>query len=229
MKFTGMVLVANALVVGLVGSALAQTGGQPQSETARAYYAAAVQGSADAQANLADLYARGEEVAQSDVAAFQWFMRAADQGHAKAQVRLADIWANGKGVPRNDSFAYKWAYLAKLNATDAETRDIADRLWRRAAERLSEDEVAEAQQRAVEWKRELEISPTPPAETVTTTPPAAKPQLKEKPQYRQKPRPTAVARSAPSRFHGPRMRNPTRFEKVRLRPSFLRFARKLGW
>jgi hypothetical protein len=232
MIFSGKVLFAASVVVlGAVGSALAQTGGQPQSEAARAYYAAAVQGSADAQANLADIYARGEDVAQSDVAAFQWFMRAANQGHAKSQVRLADIWANGRGVPRHDAFAYKWAYLAKRNATDAETRDAADRLWRRVAERLSEEEIAEAQQRAAEWKLELETSATPPAETAATTPPAPKPQSKEKPQYKEKARPTAVAKSTPSRLHGKRMRTATsgRFEKVRISPRFLRFARKLGW
>jgi Sel1 repeat len=232
MIFSGKVLfAASILVLGVVGGAPAQTGTLPQSEAARAYYAAAVQGSADAQANLADIYARGEDVAQSDVAAFQWFMRAANQGHAKAQVRLADIWANGRGVPRHDSFAYKWAYLAKLNATNAETRDAADRLWRRLAERLSDEEIAEAQQRASEWRRELEISPTAPAETVTTTPPAPKPQIKEKPQYRQKARPTAVAKSAPSRLQGKRMRAATsgRFEKVGISPRFLRLARKLGW
>ena len=146
------------LTLALVASGHAGDGASRQSETASAYYKAAVQGSADAQANLGALYANGAGVPQSDAAAIQWLMRAAEQGHAKAQLMFGDSWANGRGVARNNPIAYKWAYLARTTATDAETRNKADQLLATLTRQMSAAEIAEARQQADAWTPRLEAS-----------------------------------------------------------------------
>ena len=113
-----------ALALTVAAMATAHAGERSyRSATARTYYKAAVQGSADAQARLGALFAHGDGVTRSDVVAFQWLLRAADQGHTRAQVMLSEAWSNGRGVPRNYVSAYKRAYLAQMNAPDQDTRD----------------------------------------------------------------------------------------------------------
>ena len=153
-----VVIVATALGGAMLGAVHAGEAGSRLSETAGAYYKAAVQGSADAQASLGALYAKGAGVPQSDTTALQWFMRAAEQGHGKAQVMLGEIWANGWGVPRNQAIAYKWATLAKANATEPKTREKADKLIDRLAQQMSDDQIAEARGWAAQWKPQLEVT-----------------------------------------------------------------------
>lgn len=153
-----VIIVATALGGAMPGPVHAGEAASHVSETASAYYRAAVQGSPDAQANLGALYAKGVGVPQSDTAAFQWFMRAAEQGHGKAQVMLGEIWANGWGVPRNEAIAYKWATLAKANGLDLKTRDKADKLIDRLAQQMSDDQIAEARLWAAQWKPQREVA-----------------------------------------------------------------------
>ena len=152
-----VMIVATALGGAMLGAVHAGEGASRLSET-NAYYKAAVQGSADAQAHLGALYAKGAGVPQSDTTALQWFMRAAEQGHGKAQVMLGEIWANGWGVSRNEAIAYKWATLAKASALEPETREKADKLIDRLAQHMSDDQVAEARRWAAQWKPQPEVS-----------------------------------------------------------------------
>lgn len=175
MKFRGQMLAAmGVFALGILVLANAAGAAALQSETAKAYYKAAAQGSADAQANLADLYAAGTDVEQSDGAAFQWYMRAAGQGHGRAQLKLAEIWSSGRGVPRNDLLAYKWAYLAAQHAAEKDVRDSAEKLLGTLANRLSAAEIGEAREYAAQWKPQLESSPASPSETVASKEPAPK-------------------------------------------------------
>ena len=200
---------ASILAVALVGSAQAQR----ESEAAREYYKAAVQGSADAQASLGALYATGTGVQQSDAVAFQWLKRAAEQGHCKAQLMLGEIWANGTGVPRNDLFAYKWAYLAKANGADSDTWERAATLLDRLAQHMSGAQIADARQRAAEWKPDLEATPTIQAEPVSA--PAAPRHAAKKVHTERR---TEAVRSAPQAGS---LRH--------VRPRIIRYARKWSW
>jgi len=153
--------VTTPLAVLIVISAIAAAppaseGASARSATARAYYKAAVQGSADAQARLGALYVKGDGVTQSDATAFQWLLRSADQGHPRAQLMLSEAWANGRGVPRNNTIAYNWAYLAQMNAPDQDIRDQAGALLTALTRRMSAAEIDEAKQWAATWKPRLE-------------------------------------------------------------------------
>jgi len=160
----GPLIGASMLTLGMAGAVHA---GEAQSETAAAYYKAAIQGSADAQANLGALYASGSGVQRSDASAFQWFLRAAEQGHPEAQLRLAEVWADGRGVPTNTPLAYRWAYLANLNATDPKTQDRASRLLDRVSTQMTDAQIAEARRWASAWTAQLEsvrdVQPEPVA------------------------------------------------------------------
>jgi hypothetical protein len=210
---------ANVVALSIIGLAGTVQAG-PQSETAKSHYRAATQGSADAQVNLAELYANGTDIEQSDTAAFQWFMRAAGQGHGKAQLKLAEIWANGKGVPRNDLLAYKWAYLAKQYAGEPEITQ-AETLLATLAGRLSSEEVVEARRYATQWKPQLEFSPVLPAETVASAPPrGAEPKQTSRAQARKKHSESHAAKRGRSETSG-------RTRSVRSRLSTI--ARRFGY
>ncbi|MBI4325944.1 MAG: SEL1-like repeat protein [Chloroflexi bacterium] len=68
----------------------------------------AERGEAQAQNDLANLYARGQGTPQDYAAAAQWYHRAADQGHAAAQNSLAEMYEAGQGVPRSEAEAVQW-------------------------------------------------------------------------------------------------------------------------
>ena len=152
------IVAAGIFTLGFFAVAQGAVGAPPESETARALYKSAAQGDSDAQTRLGELYAKGIEVERSDATAFQWFMRAAAQGNSRAQLTLAEIWTSGRGVPRSDSLAYRWALIARTNTLDPDIRDSADRLLAQVATHLYADQIAEARQRAAEWKADVEIS-----------------------------------------------------------------------
>jgi Sel1 repeat len=172
------IVAASIFTLGFFAVAQGAVGAPPESETARALYKSAAQGDSDAQTRLGELYAKGIEVERSDATAFQWFMRAAAQGNSRAQLTLAEIWSNGRGVPRSDSLAYRWALIARTNSVDPDIRDSADRLLAQVATYLYADQIAEARQRAAEWKADVESSQTVAAEPAAAVGSAAKAQAK---------------------------------------------------
>jgi uncharacterized protein len=216
---------ASIFAIAGLGSAIAGSDASRESEAARTYYRAAVQGSAEAQANLGALYAAGNGVQQSDAAAFQWLKRAAEQGHGKAQLMLGEIWANGAGVPKNDLFAYKWAYLAEVNATDSETRNKAASLLDRLARGMSNAQIVDARQRATEWRAEIETSPTVEPEPASK-PAAASKSAAAPPRAAKK---VHTERQSERRAErAPRAPQASSFGR-HVRPHIMRFARKWGW
>lgn len=77
------------------------------------YRRAAVQGVAEAQYQLANMYAFGlgvpaDDEADADRHAAQWYFVAARQGHREAQYGLAVLFLTGKGVVRSDEEALRW-------------------------------------------------------------------------------------------------------------------------
>jgi hypothetical protein len=65
----------------------------------------AAKGSASAQYQLSQMYAKGEGVPKDDALAFEWLRKAADQGQPEALTSLALRYAAGKGVERDFSHA----------------------------------------------------------------------------------------------------------------------------
>jgi TPR repeat protein len=105
------------------------------------------QGHADAQYNLAFMYANGKGVPQDYTSAVSWYRKAAEQGNARAQASLGYMFSIGRGVPRDYVQAHKWFNLsaAQGNAVAAKNRDDI-------AAKMKPAQIAEAQKLAREWK-----------------------------------------------------------------------------
>ncbi len=81
----------------------------------------------------------------------KWFQKAAAQGHEVAQFVAGVMYATGKGVPQNFIEAHVWINLAASRATGDYQKQFAD--WRdQVAKSMSPQQVAEARQRARDWK-----------------------------------------------------------------------------
>lgn len=65
-------------------------------------------GDAEAQAQLGDIYAKGEDVVQDSALAVKWWEKAAQGGHAPSQYNLGVKYARGDGVTRSDKQALQW-------------------------------------------------------------------------------------------------------------------------
>ena len=106
----------------------------------------AEQGDAISQYNLGLMYDRGVGVPEDDVEAVRWHRLAAEQGYASAQYQLGYMYALGEGVPEDDVLAYMWVNLAAAegNENAQEIKDILE-------ERMSREQIAEAQRLSREW------------------------------------------------------------------------------
>lgn len=89
---------------------------ESDAEARRWFERAARQGNAEAQFQLANMYAYGlAEAARGEDAdrqAAQWYFEAARQGHADAQYSLGILFLTGKGVVQNAQEADKWVRRA---------------------------------------------------------------------------------------------------------------------
>jgi uncharacterized protein len=113
---------------------------------------AASQGNAAAQATLGWMYADGHEGVQQDFAqAVNWFGKAANQGNAYAEANLAVLYADGDGAPQDYTRALMWSTLALAGAEDGETRGLAIKVRDALADKITTDQIAEAQRMAREW------------------------------------------------------------------------------
>jgi uncharacterized protein len=112
---------------------------------------AAEQGHAGAQNHLGRMYYEGEGVPQNFKKAVYWFTKAAEQENDSAQYKLAMMYAKGEGLPKNYSYAYSWFSLAVSQGyKDAiKPRD-------EAAAFLSQKQLAEAQELAIELQKKID-------------------------------------------------------------------------
>lgn len=76
----------------------------------------AAAGSAQAQAYLGYMYARGQGVPQNFIVAAAWYRCSANQGFANAQYELGLMYDKGHGVPQDYILAYVWLNLAVAGA-----------------------------------------------------------------------------------------------------------------
>ena len=118
------------------------------------YRKAADQGRADAQFNLALMYANGQGVPQDHAEAMTWYRKAAEQGDAAAQLNLGVMYHVGQGVPQDYVQAHKWYNLAasRFPASDSEKAANAVKNRDAVTAKMTAAQIAEAQRLAREWK-----------------------------------------------------------------------------
>ncbi len=80
--------------------------------------------------------------------AAQWFLKAAEQGDAEAQFLLGRMHYDGNSLRVDNVTAYMWFDIAAANGLSAGVR-YRDGI----SERMSDDEIAMARQRADDWRR----------------------------------------------------------------------------
>ncbi|WP_455243941.1 tetratricopeptide repeat protein [Petrachloros mirabilis] len=127
----------------MAGAGVSQNYGQAK----QWFEKAAKQGHAEAQVNLGVLYLRGDGAPQSAQMALFWFNRAAEQGDPPAFAKLGRMYEKGHGVPKDVIQAHMWFNLAASTGDEysAERRDTL-------ATQMTPSQIAEAKQRAQEWK-----------------------------------------------------------------------------
>ena len=111
------------------------------------YRKVAEQGHAEAQFRLGFAYRHGFHIPQDDAEAVKWFRKAAEQGVAKAQVMLGLMYAMGQGVPQDYVQAHMWSTLAAAQGSQG-----AAKIRDKPAERMTREQIAEAQRLAREWR-----------------------------------------------------------------------------
>ncbi len=138
---------------------------------------AAYNGDVDAQLELVDVYATGEDVMPPDeVKAAAWCRWAAEEGDAKAQSKLGSRYAGGWGVRRDHAEAVVW-YCRAAEQGDASAQFCLGNMYARGqgvtrdytlaymwlalaktnghrnavAKHLTPSQIAEAQRLAREW------------------------------------------------------------------------------
>ncbi len=126
--------------------------GVPQDyrEAVRWYRAAAEQGLAKAQYNLGVMCENGTGTTQDYEEAVRWYRLAAEQEDAPAQYNLGVMYDNGEGVTQDIIQAYLWFDLA-ASSRDA-TREMAVKNRDLAVEKMTPDQIFEAQRLARKWQ-----------------------------------------------------------------------------
>lgn len=116
-------------------------------EAASWYRKAADKGHIDAQRTLGIIYITGQGVVPDHVEAAKWMRKAADQGDSTAQESLGLMYHRGDGVPQDYVLAHMWSILAVAQGAKgaAFVRDAA-------AEKMTPEQIGEAQRLAREWK-----------------------------------------------------------------------------
>ncbi len=89
---------------------------------------------------------------EDDAEAVRWYRLAADQGHALGQLNLGSMYALGDGVPQDDVLAYMW-----LNLSAAQGNEGAQASKEIIVQRMTREQIAEAQRLSREW---LEAHPS---------------------------------------------------------------------
>ena len=117
-------------------------------QQARAQQVAADQGDVSAQVFLGVMYELGHGVSQDDAEAARWYRLAADQGDANGQFQLGRMYVTGEGVPQDYVQAHMRFNLAAAQTSRKEYVKARDSV----AEKITADQIAEAQRLAREWK-----------------------------------------------------------------------------
>lgn len=127
---------------------------QDDHEAVKWFRRAADQNVAAAQFYLGVMFDEGKGVPQDYSEAAKWYRLAADQGDAQAQYNLALSYARGEGTAPDNVNAHMWFNLAATSfpAADSRGRTAAMRSRDAVANKMSAEQIAEAQKLAREWK-----------------------------------------------------------------------------
>jgi uncharacterized protein len=122
----------------------------------------AERGSPVAQTYLGYMYQYGLGVPQDYVVATSWLHQAAEQGEPTGQFLLGLLFDKGYGVPQDWVQAEVWLSLAAAHA-GAKQQDYFGRVRDAVAQKLTLNQVAEAQRRASAWApiASLSLGPLP--------------------------------------------------------------------
>jgi TPR repeat protein len=126
---------------------------------------AAEQGHPLSQFDLGNMYDLGLGVGEDRAEAFKWFRRSAAQGYGDAQVNLGAMYYRGEGTAQDYVEAYKWFSIAAAGGGYLDTRgNVAGKIdaTRRRdilARQMTPAQIAEAQDRALQWKPIPERAP----------------------------------------------------------------------
>ena len=115
----------------------------------------AIDGDADAQFELAGLYAEGDGVKQNLTEAVKWYRKAAEQGHDGAQFKLGLSYQNGKGVPQSDTDAYIWLNISAENGAPLNGRGRAGELADGIRASLSASQLEQAEKIAKRFQQQI--------------------------------------------------------------------------
>jgi uncharacterized protein len=111
----------------------------------------AQRGDAHWQTVLGLMYATGRNVPQNFEYAVDWYHHAAEQGEPTAQYLLGLMYDKGQGVAQDEILADKWLILAAAKARGRQ-REYYARVRDAVAFKLTPEQIAKAQNLAVEWK-----------------------------------------------------------------------------
>ena len=127
--------------------------GVPQNDTeaVRLTRLAADRGDVEAQYYLGIMYQFGRCVELNRAESVPWYRRAAEQGHVWAQHRLAGAYAVGKSVERDLVRACMWYTVVKMADAGEMTSGSSRTRLESITNKMSADQIAEAQRLAREW------------------------------------------------------------------------------
>ena len=107
-------------------------------------------GDAEAEFRVGVMYEQGEGVPSDPRQAANWYRKAAEQAYARAQYALGTLYEKGQGVLQDYVQAHMWLNLASAQGETGASNE-RDKL----AEKMTPDQIAEAQRLAREWKAKL--------------------------------------------------------------------------
>ena len=117
------------------------------------YKVAAEQGLVEAQLALAMLYEGGHDWPRDVAKAVRWYREAARNGNADARINLAWLYAEGVGVRQDLTAAYALYEMAKSHPS-------AKSNLTQLRQRMSEQEIENAQQWRTTWLKKQELAST---------------------------------------------------------------------
>jgi len=135
-------------VVGVILLNNLATTASPEKDAAYWIARSAEQGYLRAETELARMYRTGDHVKEDLAKAVEWYRKAAEAGDVGAQLFVADAYAYGHGVKIDTVEAYMWYEIALeyWGSLAVRARDLV-------AEKMTPDEIAEAERRAEAWRR----------------------------------------------------------------------------
>jgi TPR repeat protein len=144
-RLLGPMMVATVLFLFVSGSVASAQG--IDAATVKEWREAAEQGDAEAQYNLGLMYGKGDGVAENDVEAVKWYRKSAKQGNAGAQYNLGFMYYSGEGVVQNYVAAHMWWNLAGAQGIELARKNVEI-----LVEKMTKEQIAEAQKMASEWQ-----------------------------------------------------------------------------